>query len=229
MPFELIDLTHTLTKNAPTWEGSCGFQLTTEHDYIDDSDAVSFKVQKMSLNCGIGTHIDAPAHCIKNSITIDQIPLNDLVNLPGYCIDISKRLDQDNCLTANDIFEFEATLGPLQEKSCVLINTGWHRYWNDPLKYHNEFQFPYVQADAAELLVQRKILALGIDTLSPDRPDSGYPVHGLLLSRNILIVENANNLSHLPSKGFNITIAPLNMQEATESPIRMWATCRCIQ
>lgn len=78
--------------------------------------------------------------------------------------------------------------------------------------------------EAAELLVQRKIQAIGIDTLSPDRPDSGYPVHGLLLSKHILIVENVNNLNQLPANGFRVTMAPLNMKDATESPIRMWAS-----
>ncbi|MDP3935967.1 MAG: cyclase family protein, partial [Alphaproteobacteria bacterium] len=151
MSFKLIDLTHSLTENAPTWEGTCGFHLVTEHDYLEDADKVSFKVQKISLSCGIGTHIDAPAHCIKNSITIDQIPLDHLVDLPGYCIDISYRINQDNCLTADDIFEFESIHGILKEKSCVLINTGWHRYWDDALQYHNEYQFPYVRIEAAEL------------------------------------------------------------------------------
>lgn len=224
MSTKLIDLTHALTDKTPTWDGSCGFHLTIENDYLNNQNAVSFKVQQMSLNCGIGTHIDAPAHCIQNSITIDQIPLNQLVNIPGYCIDISNRLDQDNCLTVNDILEFEAIHGIIQENSNVLINTGWHRYWDTASHYHNKFQFPYVQIEAADLLSQRKIQSIGIDTLSPDRPDSGYPVHDLLLSKNILIVENVNNLSHLPSKGFFVTMAPLKLHGATESPIRIWAT-----
>lgn len=181
MSYNLIDLTHTLTKNAPTWDGSCGFHLMTEHDYSENSDVISFKVQKLSIGCGIGTHIDAPAHCIKNSMTIDQIPLNHLINLPGYCIDISERFDQDNTLTAADIIKYEETHGIIQAHSCVLINTGWHQYWNDEVLYHNNYRFPYVQSDAAELLAQRNINVLGIDTLSPDRPDSGCPVHDLLI------------------------------------------------
>lgn len=224
MPSKLIDLTHALTEKTPTWDGSCGFHLTLEHDYLDDQNTVSFKVQQMSLNCGIGTHIDAPAHCIKNAITIDQIPLIHLVNIPGYCLNISNRLNQDNCLTAHDIIKFESNHGIIQENSCVLINTGWNRYWENASQYHNEFRFPYVQIDAAELLAQRKIQALCIDTLSPDRPNSGYPVHGLLLSKNILIVENITNLNQLPASTFTVTLAPLKLHNATESPIRMWAT-----
>jgi kynurenine formamidase len=224
MSFKLIDLTHTLTEKTPTWDGRCGFHLMTDHDYLDNSDAVSFKVQTMSLHCGIGTHIDAPAHCFKQAMTIDQIPLNHLINIPGYSMDISHRLNQDNCLTAKDIIEFETTHGLIQENSCVLINTGWHRYWDNASQYHNEYRFPHVQPEAAALLAQRKIRALGIDTLSPDRPDSGYPVHALLLSQNILIVENVTHLGHVPSKDFAVSIAPLKLHDATESPVRIWAT-----
>jgi kynurenine formamidase len=223
MSLKLIDLTHTLTEKTPSWEGRCGFRVATEHDYLDDPDAISFRVQTVSMNCGIGTHLDAPAHCIKNALTIDQIPLDHLINIPGYCIDISSRCDQDNCLTAYDILEFEATHGIIQDNSCVLINTGWPRYWNDAERYHNDYQFPYVQIDSAELLADRNVRVLGIDTLSPDRPNSGYPVHGLLLSKNGLIVENVSYLNRLPPKDFTVSIAPLNMQAATESPIRMWA------
>jgi kynurenine formamidase len=222
MSFKLIDLTHALSEKAPTWDGGCGYQLTMESDYVSDS-PVSFKVQSMSLNCGIGTHIDTPAHCIKGMSTIDQIPLDHLIN-PGYLIDISHRLHADNYLTAQDILEFEAQNEIIQENSCVLVNTGWYRYWDDAPAYHNKFQFPYVHSEAANLLSERGIRALGIDTLSPDRPDSGYPVHGLLLSKNILIIENVTNLVGLPSKNFTVTIAPLKLCGATESPVRIWAT-----
>jgi kynurenine formamidase len=223
MSFNIIDLTHTLTEKTPNWDGNCGFHLITNHDYLHDSSSVSFKVQSMSLNCGVGTHIDAPAHC-KGLSTVDQISLSHLVNLPGYCVDISHRMHADNYLTSEDVLEFEKRNGLIQENSCVLINTGWHRYWNDACQYHNGFQFPYIHKGAAELLYQRKIRALGIDTLSPDRPDSGYPVHSLLLSKNILIIENVNNLAQLPTKEFMVTVAPLKLCGATESPVRMWAT-----
>lgn len=223
MSLKFIDLTHTLTETAPTWDGHCGFHLTTDHDYLSDSPTVSFKVQSMSMPCGMGTHIDAPAHCFKGLSTIDQIPLDYLIN-SGYLIDISHRLHADNYLTVNDILEFEEKNGVIHKNSCILINTGWHRHWNDARQYHNEFRFPYIHKDAAELLSQRKIRAVGIDTLSPDRPDNGYPVHELLLSQTILIIENINNLNQLPSKNFTVTLAPLNVYGATESPVRMWAT-----
>lgn len=223
MSYKLIDLTHTLTSSTPSWDGGCGYHLMTDHDYLDDSSVPFFKVQSLSMPCGIGTHMDAPAHCIKGAATIDQISMDLLIN-PGIVIDISDRLHADNCLTAHDIQAFEARNGRIEKNCCVLINTGWHQYWNTPKLYHNQFYFPYVHSEAADLLCHRNIRALCIDTLSPDRPDSGYPVHSLLLSQHILIVENVANLSQLPPNDFSVTIAPLMLGSATESPVRMWAT-----
>lgn len=219
---KIIDLTHTLTPSIPTWDGNCGFHLKTNHDYIEDQEQITFKVQSMSLNCGIGTHVDAPAHCFSSLQSIEQLPLESLIN-PGILIDISHRSDANNFLHSDDIFNFESIYGQIPENSCVLIHTGWEQHWPTP-KYHNNYQFPYISAEAATLLVTRNIKALGIDTLSPDRPDSGFPVHGLLLSKQILIIENIANLNLLPPTNFMVTIAPLKIKDATESPVRMWAT-----
>lgn len=220
---KLIDLTHTISSTAPTWEGSCGFHLQTVHNYSENLSQTSFKVQSVTMNCGIGTHIDAPAHCFKNFPTVDQIPLEQLIN-PGILIDISSRQNPHNNLSINDIYEFEHKYGYIEKNTCVLVNTGWYKYWNQPTQYHNNYEFPYVNILAAELLLDRGIRALGIDTLSPDRPESGYPVHHLLLSNQILIIENMNNLALLPPKNFIVTLAPLKMKDATESPARIWAT-----
>lgn len=220
---KIIDLTHTLSNAVPTWEGSCGFRLQTVHDYSQDLDQPSFKVQSVTMNCGIGTHIDAPAHCFKHLPTIDLLSLEHLIN-PGILIDISNRKNPNNFLSRADILEFESKYGCIEKNTCVLVNTGWAQCWPNPAQYHNNYEFPYVHATAAQLLLERGVRALGIDTLSPDRPDSGYPVHHLLLSNQILIIENITNLGWLPPKNFMLTIAPLKMEKATESPIRIWAT-----
>lgn len=219
----MIDLTHVITPNIPTWGMFCGFSLTTDYDYANDTQTTSFKVQSMSLVCGIGTHMDAPAHCIKGAATIEDLPLSQMIN-PGYMIDLTHRFDADNCLTAKDILEFEAQHSPQWQDSCVLINTGWHRLWDTPASYHNAHRFPYIENVAAQMLVDRGIRILGIDTLSPDRPESGYPVHKICLSNGILIVENVGNLAALPHSGFMVYTIPINIENATESPIRMWVS-----
>lgn len=88
----------------------------------------------------------------------------------------------------------------------------------------NNYRFPYIEAEAVNQILERKKRVIGIDTLSPDRSDGGYPVHVSCLSNGILIVENVANLKEVPPTGYTIHNAPLKLQHATKSPIRMWTT-----
>lgn len=214
---QVIDLTHTITPNIPTWEGSCGFHIDTTHDYLNTTP--SFKVQTIhKMNCGLGTHIDAPAHYFEGMPTIEQLSVSDFFK-PTVTLDISNRLHEDNTLTTNDITLFETIYGEIQEGSIVIVNTGWHTHWPTE-KYHNNYIFPYVSEAAANLLLDRNISGLGIDTLSPDRPTDTFPVHSTLLGHNKLIIENLNNTHLLPPINFYTCVAPLKLESATESPIR---------
>lgn len=116
-PYKLIDLTHTLDSAIPAWNGGCGFNHDLHIDYSDCEGEDKFRVMKVKMHAGIGTHMDAPSHCIAK----------------GKCI---------------------------------------HDY-----DVNNNNVFPSVDSGAAELLLERGVSALGIDTLSPDRPEDGFKVH----------------------------------------------------
>src|ERR1700722_20945542 len=70
-----IDLTHALSPEIPCWDNDCGFQHGLTLDYADCSTDIKFRVQKFEMPAGIGTHMDAPAHCIPGGKTIDEISL----------------------------------------------------------------------------------------------------------------------------------------------------------
>ena len=63
-PYKAVDLTHTISSDAPTWEGDCGFSHDIMLDYASCTTPVKFRVQTINMVAGLGTHIDAPAHCI---------------------------------------------------------------------------------------------------------------------------------------------------------------------
>lgn len=64
-------------------------------------------------------------------------------------------------------------------------------------------------------------MGLGIDTLSPDRPNEGYPVHRTLLSAGKYIIENIANSEQLPPTGSFVLALPLKIRQATEAPMRL--------
>ena len=219
-PFKAIDLTHIISPTTPSWEGDCGFQHQVILDYGDCTTPVKFKVQKINMYAGLGTHIDAPAHCFPGGKTVDQLELNELI-APCIVIDVSKQAHESWQLSPEDIRQFECEHGQIGAESFVMIRTGWDQYWNEPDKYRNHLQFPSVSRDAADLLLERKIVGLGIDTLSPDTPDSGYPVHETILGAGKYLVENVGNLSKMPPKGGFSLALPIQIKDGTEAPIRL--------
>lgn len=221
-PYSIVDLTHVMDENIPTWDGECGFQHHIQSDYAACFGEVKFRTGQFKMCAGIGTHLDAPAHCLPGGMTVDQIPASRLL-APCIVIDISGSDDENRSVSVEDIKNFEQQFFPLPSGVFIMIKTGWEQFWNNPEKYRNDYQFPSVSKEAALVLVERAVCGIGIDTLSPDHPESGYPVHQLFLQSGKLIVENAANLNHLPPVGSFIMPVPIKVKDATEAPIRLLA------
>jgi kynurenine formamidase len=222
LPFDsLIDLTHTLTPDIPGWDGDCCFRLHTAVDYADCSAPNLFRVQKMECKAGVGTHIDAPAHCIPGGKTIHEITLQELV-LPCAVIKIADA-DEHFTLLPEHVHTYEEKHREIKEGSFVIVHTGWDRFWNDAKKYRNDLQFPSIGEESAKLLLSRGISGIGIDTLSPDAVGKDFPVHRLLLGAGKIIVENVANAGSLPEAGATIMIMPMKIGQGTEAPVRLSA------
>lgn len=219
-PFKIIDLTHTLSDTIPTWNMSCGFRTETKLDYHRCDGPDKFRVQQLTMHAGIGTHMDAPAHIIPGGNTIESMELHKLATT-CVVIDVSQHAYPTFSVTKNHILKFENQFCDLPNESFVIFYTGWSKHWKAPAQYHNQHQFPSVGRDAAELLLERDIAGLGIDTLSPDRPSDGFSVHQLLLGQNKYIVENVANATLLPATGSYTLALPIKAQGATESPVRL--------
>lgn len=219
-PYKLIDLTHMLDGNIPTWNGGCGFNHDLHIDYSDCEGEDKFRVMKMSMHAGIGTHMDAPSHCIVGGKCINDFDVNDLI-MPCVVIDVSGKCHENYALSMQDIADFESKFGSIAQNSCVMVKTGWSKFWNEPMKYHNNHMFPSVKPEAAELLLKRGVSALGIDTLSPDRPADGFKVHKIFLGAGKILIENVANLDNMLPVGCFVMALPIKVKNGTEAPVRL--------
>ncbi len=213
---KIIDLTHTLHADMPTWGGGCGFSSTIKMDYPD-----GLRAQSLRLHAGIGTHMDAPAHFKKGGTDVSEIPLEELM-LPLVTIDLSKKAHADYVITVEDLKEFDKN-HPIPKGSFVACATGWSRFIHDPKAYRHvgvdgAMHFPTYSAEAAAYLLDKGVMGIGIDTLSPDLDDA-FPVHHCILGAGHYILENMANLERLPPLSFMINL-PLKMAGLTESPVR---------
>ena len=94
--------------------------------------------------------------------------------MPCVVINVSDKRHERYRVSGQDMENFENTFGLIPKGACVMIKTGWEKFWDDPKQYHNAHVFPSVSLEAAELFLERGVRALGIDTLSPDRPEDGF-------------------------------------------------------
>ncbi len=219
---KFIDLTHTLSSDTVSWDGDCGFTLTNQVDYQDCVSPDLFRVQKIETRAGMGTHMDAPAHCISGGKTIEALELSDLIT-DCVVIDVSNEADENFLVTPEVIESFEKEYGKIPERAFVIFYTGWSNYWDDKEKYRNNLQFPSVSEETAKVLLKRNIAGLGIDTLSADTGKNGFPVHRSILGAGKYLVENIANASELPPTGSKICVLPIKIKEGTEAPIRLIA------
>lgn len=219
-PYKLIDLTHLLDNTIPTWNGGCGFNHDVHIDYADCTSEDKFRVMKVKMHAGIGTHMDAPSHCIAGGRFIHDFDVNDL-SMPCVVIDVSDKCFERYSLSVQDVEDFESQFGPIAQGSCVMVKTGWSKFWHTPSKYHNNHVFPSVSLEAVELLLERGVNALGIDTLSPDRPEDGFNVHKAFLGADKIIIENVANLGSMPPTGGFVMVLPFKIKDGTEAPIRL--------
>lgn len=220
LEFDFVDLTHPLDGNAPTWNGSCGFKHEIKMDYEQGLRVMTYK-----CHAGVGTHMDAPSHFIKGGMNIADIPLEQLI-APCAVIDLSRQSHGDLIISSDAILEFEKKHGKIAKGSLFLAHTGWSSFWSDPQKYRNpdaagQMHFPTYSAQAAELLLERGIVGLGIDTLSPDPQGSNFPVHHLLLGAGKYIIENVAHLNRMPPSGAYAINFPLKICCGAESPVRL--------
>ena len=219
-PYQLIDLTHTLSEKTPSWDGGCGFNHNIKLDYDECDSAVRFRVGQIKMHAGIGTHIDAPSHCIPGAVTAEQMPLDTLI-APLVVINVHEKMTANYKISDDDIIFFENQYGQIQENSFVAFYTGWSQYWHNPKQYHNNHSFPSISESVANILVARNVAGIGIDTLSPDVPASGFPVHKIILGADKYIVENIANLEKMPAIGAYVLTLPIKGLGLTEAPVRM--------
>jgi kynurenine formamidase len=204
----ILDLTREIRTDTKVFPGSPLPKFIT----WNKMDIHNYHSEVIFMSTHTGTHMDAPSHFVTGVSSIDQIPVNRLISRTTL---IKAAKASDELITASEI---EASKVKILEGSSVVFSTSWEN------EVDNDYYFthsPGLSEDAAEYLINKKVNAVGIDLPSIDRgSDSNFPVHKLLLSNEILIVENLCNLGKIDNQNFTLIMTPLRLSGASGSPIR---------
>lgn len=229
---QLLDLTYPLSPDSIYWPTGAPFDHQLQGWEISEG-GYWYASASFSSPEHLGTHIDAPIHFAESGWTLAEIPVDRLVG-PGVLIDISERsaMDPDAALEVEDIERWEGAHGAIPASSIVIVRSGWAQHWPDWNAYYgtdtpedvSTLHFPGVSESAAEVLVERRIAGVGIDTASIDPGVSTlFEAHQVLCGANVFNLENLANLDELPEVGFVVFALPMKIANGTGAPTRVVA------
>jgi len=203
----VIDLSHKIQEGMQIYPGdpapSIGRGLVHESDYCH--------VDRLNLGSHTGTHIDAPYHFLADGARIDEYEADRFVG-KGVIVDATRKKAGES-ITSDDLV---SSAQKIEQGDFVLFRTGWDRYFGTEMYLDH----PYLSADLAETLVSMGAALVGVDFLNvdPTRQEI-FPVHEILLSKDIFIVENLVNLGDVADDTAWFSFLPLKVS-SDGSPVR---------
>lgn len=236
----VVDLTQPLDPDTPViglpemFAQSPGLTMEEISRYDDDGPAWYWNTIRLGEHTG--THFDAPVHWITGrdlpDNRCDTIPAERFVG-PGCVIDVSAEVaaDPDFLLTPERIEAWESQHGTIPADSWVLLRTDWSKR-TDPDDFLNVADdgphTPGFRKDATELLIERDVLGVGVETVGTDAGQAGtfdppFPNHALMHGAGKFGLASLTNLDRLPATGSLIIAAPLKIVDGSGSPLRVVA------
>jgi kynurenine formamidase len=225
----VIDLTHTLSEDSPyiPVPGTFPFKKTSIATIAKDGVAAN----RWEIHEHLGTQIDAPSHFLEDGLSLDQMPVVNLV-VPLVVIDVSARASSnaDTSVTVADVEAWERRHGGIPAQAAVFMRSGWDARIGDATAFINKdasgaMHFPGFSTEAATFLARsRDVAGIGVDTLSLDPGlDSTYAAHKAWLAMGKWGVELVANLGDVPPVGATVFVGAAKVKGATGGPARLIA------
>ena len=155
---EVLDLSHRFEPGVPLWPYFADIKVERMH-YHAKSRVLS---QVITHTMHVSTHADSPAHVEEGYPHTDEMPIERYMG-KGVVVSIPKK--KWEVVTPDDLERAEPSI---ERGDIVIINSGWHRYWGDNVKY---FCFsPGLYKEAGEWFVKKGVKGVGVDMQALDHP-----------------------------------------------------------
>ena len=192
---KIYDLTKNLDKNTQIFPGDPVF----EKNKISSIANCGYDLHTVCFSNHAGTHIDFPSHIIESGKTSSDFLIQDLIGsvIIVECFDKQGKVDKNLIAKQN-----------LDDIDFIFFKNAM-----------------YIEEDATEIIIEKGIKVVGIDSTSVDNlVNDSLIVHKLLLSKSVLIVENLQLNEIAPCIG-NVIIAPLKIPNIDGLPVRVVMWC----
>jgi kynurenine formamidase len=225
---QMVDLTHVFGTGTPVWSGfgqaaiSAASDPKTHEPYTIEKNG--FRSNFFSMVGQYGTHVDPPAHFAQNGITMDKIPVSQMI-LPLVVFDDTKYFaaDENHSLTVDDIKDWEMEHGQVPIGAFAALRTDMYKDWSSNPERFKRSPFPAWTLDAIKFLCEeRGVTAIGHEALDTDTTEKMESETWLLNHGNYQI-EAMANLDKVPATGSIIVVSWPKVENGFGFPARAFA------
>lgn len=209
---KIQDLTHTIKGEMTLYPGTANPKI----EQIASMEKNLYREHKIEITSHTGTHIDAPAHMKPLGKTLDQMDISQFIGI-AYCIDVSDIKGQ-----TIELEHIKNYKDKIEICDFLILKTNNYKTWNTD-KYFNDYKT--LSIDGAKWLTKMNLKGIGVDAISVDTMDTeSFEIHyEILATDSMIIIENLNNLAHLPDF-FKLSVMPMKFENSDGSPVRAIAT-----
>ncbi|MGA7076835.1 MAG: cyclase family protein [Halobacteriota archaeon] len=208
----IVDLSLPISADTATYPGDPGPRI----EVLSTIDTGGANLTRIVLSAHTGTHVDVPYHLVKDGESVDELPLEKFCG-SALTYDLAhKALGSRICPG-----DLETDI-PLRGGEIALFYTRS----NDPnMNRTVRHDCTCLDPTIADWMIDKRVKAVGIDSMSVDPLDSREnEVHKKLLKNEIIIFENlSNNLRLLAGKRALFFGMPLRLERVEASPVRAFA------
>jgi len=225
---QFVDLTHSFSPHTPVWSGFGQAKFSPAADpksgrpYTIKEDG--FRATYYQMVGQYGTHVDPPAHFAADGITMDKIPLKQMI-LPLIVLDDTPYIakDPNHAFSVADLKAWENKHGRVPHGSFVALRTDMYKDWDSNPERFKRQPFPAWAFETIKFLYeQRGVTATGheaMDTDTTEKMDS----ETYILQHGHYQIEVMANLDKVPPTGALIVVTWPKVRDGLGFPARAFA------
>ena len=200
---QIFDITRKIVNDMTIWPGDAKVTIWQTSTIKEGSVA---NVSRVDMGVHSGTHMDAPRHFIEGGGDIASLDIGTLIGRVVIVETEDEAIDETvvsryDLESVNAVF-FKTRASMRDEKSP---------FWNE---------YPAITEGCAKYLIDRGIRTIGTDYFSIEYcTDNRFPVHKLLLSNGVAIIENLS-LKDIEPVEYDFICLPLMLEGSDGSPVR---------
>jgi arylformamidase len=202
----IYDVSAQISPSMVIWPGDTPVSIIRQSSM---SRGDQYNLSRVSMSAHTGTHVDAPSHFLADGKNTDSLPLSVLcgkafvVDLPGV------KLITDSVLESARVRKGTERLILKTDNSRILAG--------DASKFRTDFVA--LAESGAQWVVKRGISLVGIDYLSIAPYEAPAITHGILLSKEVVVIEGLNLTAISPGE-YDLYCLPLPLAGCEGSPAR---------